>query len=197
MLGPQVLLIGKRTRIIMKLAKALELEGFSVCWTTKGSRALLDFPDRHFDLIAFGKGMDVRTMSKLQEGFETRNPNVIFLQGIAPIVPLLVEQISSKLLERDGNEVIADVLFSLQKKQWEIEVALTQHSRLQIILYRMDVFFRAHQQIVFDGMKDRGRYLFKIRRRRGRHYWLIKANDNETIIKAIRKKDVVSEEEEA
>lgn len=197
MLGPQVLLIGKRTRIIMKLAKALEMEGFSASWTNKAGRALLEFPDHHFDLIAFGRGVDIRTMGRLQEGFEARNPNVIFMQGIAPIVPLLVEQISAKLLEREGYGVIADALFSLRKKHWEIEVALTQHSRLQVVMYRMDIFFRAHQQILFDGMKDRGRYMFTARKRRGRHYFMIKANDNETLIKAIRKKDVNSEEEEA
>jgi DNA-binding response OmpR family regulator len=99
-----VLLIGKRKSVLTRLASELQKEGLSVQWTNNYATAHTDFRPNRFDLIIFGRGVDDRNRLRLQTIYQARNPEIIFLEGIAPIIPLLVHQIRYALLRKKQNE---------------------------------------------------------------------------------------------
>jgi hypothetical protein len=92
----RVLLVGKRAAVLTKLQAALREVGIEDDLTQDVANA-----DRHqlreYTAIAFGRAVREDARARMKAAFQAGNPSVVFVDGLAPITPLLVAQFEDAL----------------------------------------------------------------------------------------------------
>ena len=154
--GPRrrVLLIGARVAVLAKLAAALRTIGIGADIT----RDATDVPAdelRNYGAVAFGRAVGEEERAAVRRSFERASVEVAYVEGLAPIVPLLVAQMEHAL-DRSPRELRRLTHLVAADKEAEIEVTST--CRVQLTAYRLDRLYRTHAQEVFDGVLDAGRH---------------------------------------
>jgi hypothetical protein len=165
-----VLLIGKRKSVLTRLASELQKEGLSVQWTNNYATAHTDFRPSRFDLVIFGRGVDDRNRLRLQTIYQARNPEIIFLEGIAPIIPLLVNQIRYALLRKVKHErVLAEASCQLTKGL-DLQFQVNKECEIAIQLYQLDLLFREHQSDLFSSTVSAGQHILHLEKKKLRRF---------------------------
>jgi hypothetical protein len=92
----RVLLVGKRASVLTSLQSALRKVGIEADLTQDVTAAR---PDglRRYDAVAFGRAVKENDRARMKAVFRAANPSVIFIDGLAPITPLLVAQFEEAL----------------------------------------------------------------------------------------------------
>ena len=92
----RVLLIGKRAVVLTRLQAALRESGIEADLTQDtagaGRRQL-----REYDAVAFGRAVGEHDRARMRDAFRAANHAVAFVDGLAPITPLLVAQFEQAL----------------------------------------------------------------------------------------------------
>jgi hypothetical protein len=150
----RVLLIGARVAVLAKLAAALRTIGI-------GADIAHDATDVHADelraygAVAFGRAVTREERAAVRRAFEQAGVQVAYVDGLAPIVPLLVAQIENAL---DRSPVQQRRLTRLVAADGEAGVEVTSPCRVRLTAYRLDRLYRSHVQEVFDGILEPGRH---------------------------------------
>ncbi|MGW1212676.1 oxidoreductase [Streptomyces sp. NPDC002499] len=150
----RVLLIGARVALLAKLAAALRIIGI-------GADIAHDTNDVHTDelrsygAVAFGRAVTEQERASVRHAFEQAGVDVAYVDGLAPIVPLLVAQIEHAL---DRSPVELRRLTRLVAADGEAGVEVTSSCRVSLTAYRLDRLYRAHAHEVFDGVLEPGRH---------------------------------------
>lgn len=150
----RVLLIGARVAVLAKLAAALRIIGIGADIT----REVGDVPAdelRAYGAVAFGRGITEEERAAVRRSFERAGVDVAYVDGLAPIVPLLVAQIEHAL---DRRPVEQRRLTHLVAADGEAGVEVTSPCRVRLTAYRLDRLYRTHAQEVFDGVLEAGRH---------------------------------------
>ncbi|MCX6214863.1 hypothetical protein [Spirosoma sp.] len=171
-MAKSILLIGRNPMVLANLASALTAEDFLVQTTDQVEQASDQFNAVDFDLIAFGRGVDEATNASLKANFSAQNPDVVFVDGLAPVVPLLVKQIKQALV---SNQTSAKKLIKFtcqQTEQLVVQVTVTAACQLTIDLYRLDAVHTTHQQTLVSSFVMAGNHTFRLNE---------KADSNSTI----------------
>ena len=156
----RVLLIGRNPTVLINLASALTDEGFAVKTTNRVEQAGQDFDAADFDVVAFGRGVDAPTNERLRATFTAHNPTVRFIDGLAPVIPILVKQIKLTLANRTIPEkVITDFGFQ-QTESLHIRVATVIDCQLTIDLYQLDAVHTIRQQTLVSQFVTAGNHRF-------------------------------------
>jgi hypothetical protein len=150
----RVLLIGARAAVLAKLAAALRIIGIGAEIT----RDAADVPAdelRTYGAVAFGRAVTEQERAVVRQSFERAGVDVAYVEGLAPIIPLLVAQIENAL-DRSPQEQRR--LTRLVAADGEAGVEVTSTCRVRLTAYRLDRLYRTHMYEVFDGVLEAGRH---------------------------------------
>lgn len=106
--GKRVLSIGARKRVLKRFSEALMNQGFHAVWTTYNANIdaiLSEFNATDFDVITFGRGVSSSDKQTLKQRFREQNEKIEFVDGLAPITNLLVEQIKLACMPRNHKQI--------------------------------------------------------------------------------------------
>ncbi|WP_406356986.1 oxidoreductase [Streptomyces sp. NBC_00658] len=154
--GPRrrVLIIGARVAVLAKLAAALRTIGIGADITRDATNVPAD-ELRTYGAVAFGRAVGEEERAAVRRSFEHANVEVAYVEGLAPIIPLLVAQIEHAL-DRSPRELRR--LTRLVAADGEAGIEVTSTCRVQLTAYRLDRLYRTHAQEVFDGVLETGRH---------------------------------------
>jgi hypothetical protein len=150
----RVLLIGARVAVLAKLAAALRTIGIGADITHEVGEVHAD-ELRGYGAVAFGRAVTEEERAAVRRSFVRAGVDVAYVDGLAPIVPLLVAQIEHAL---DRRPVEQRRLTRLVAADGEAGVEVTSPCRVRLTAYRLDRLYRTHAQEVFDGVLEAGRH---------------------------------------
>ncbi|MGW1026033.1 oxidoreductase [Streptomyces sp. NPDC002577] len=148
----RVLLIGARVAVLAKLAAALRTIGIGAEITTDAADVPAD-ELRTYGAVAFGRAVSEEQRAAVRDAFERAGVDVAHVDGLAPIIPLLVAQIEHAL-DRGPQEQRR--LTRLVAADGEAGVEVSSTCRVRLTAYRLDRLYRTHTHEVFDGILDAG-----------------------------------------
>ncbi|MEU0106742.1 oxidoreductase [Streptomyces sp. NPDC006129] len=151
---PRVLLIGARVAVLAKLAAALRTIGVGADIAHDADGVPAD-ELRGYGAVAFGRGIAEQERAAVRRAFERARVPVAYVDGLAPIVPLLVAQIEHAL---DRSQAGQRRLTALNATDGEADVEVTSACRVTLTAYRLDRLSRTHAHELFDGVLEPGRH---------------------------------------
>ncbi|MEU9478197.1 oxidoreductase [Streptomyces sp. NPDC048191] len=150
----RVLLIGARVAVLARLAAALRAIGIGAD-IIQDVREVTAEELRGYGAVAFGRAVGEAARAAVLGAFERAGADVARVDGLAPIVPLLVAQIEHAL---DRSPLPQRRLAGLAAPGRAAEVEVTSACRVRITAYRLDRLYRTHTREVFDGVLEPGRH---------------------------------------
>ncbi|WP_260333243.1 oxidoreductase [Streptomyces beigongshangae] len=150
----RVLLIGARAAVLAKLAAALRIIGIGADITRDATAVPAD-ELRTYGAVAFGRAVSEQERAAVRRSFDDAGADVVYVEELAPIVPLLVAQIENAL---DRSPRGRRRLVRLVAADGEAGVEVTSPCRVQLTAYRLDRLYRTHAHEVFDGVLEAGRH---------------------------------------
>ncbi|MGW2418988.1 oxidoreductase [Streptomyces sp. NPDC001709] len=150
----RVLLIGARVAVLARLAAALRTIGIGAD-ITQDARAVPAEELRGYGAVAFGRAVGEPERAAVLQAFERAGVEVARVDGLAPIVPLLVAQIEHAL---DRSPLPRRRLTALAAGKDAADVEVTSACRVRITAYRLDRLYRTHTRELFDGVLEPGRH---------------------------------------
>ena len=150
----RVLLIGARVALLAKLAAALRTIGIGADIAHDADGVPAD-ELRAYGAVAFGRAITREQRAAVRDSFEQAGVDVVYVEGLAPIVPLLVAQIEHAL---DRSPAEQRRLTRLVAADGEAGVEVTSPCRVRLTAYRLDRLYRTHTHEVFDGVLEPGRH---------------------------------------
>ncbi|MEU1403116.1 oxidoreductase [Streptomyces sp. NPDC005728] len=150
----RVLLIGARVAGLARLAAALRTIGIGAD-ITQDARAVPAEELRGYGAVAFGRAVAEAERAAVRHAFERAGVEVVYVDGLAPIIPLLVAQIEHAL---DRSPLPQRRLTDLVAADGAAGIEVTSPCRVRITAYRLDRLYRTHTQEVFDGILEPGRH---------------------------------------
>ncbi|MFI9168838.1 oxidoreductase [Streptomyces lincolnensis] len=150
----RVLLIGSRVALPAKLAAALRTIGIGAD-ITDGAQDIPPDELRAYGAVTFGRSVGEEQRAAVRRSFDRAGVEVAYVEGLAPIVPLLVAQIEHAL---DRSPLEQRRLTRLVAADGEAGVEITSPCRVQLTAYRLDRLYRTHTHELFDGVLEPGRH---------------------------------------
>ncbi|MEU8953075.1 oxidoreductase [Streptomyces sp. NPDC048518] len=150
----RVLLIGARVALLAKLAAALRTIGIGA--EIAGDAAGVAPQElRTYGAVAFGRAVPEETRRSVRSAFDRAQVPVSYVDGLAPIIPLLVAQIEGAL-DRGPRERRRLTRLAVGPEAAELEV--TSACRVRVTAYRMDRLSRTHVHEALDEVLAPGEH---------------------------------------
>lgn len=152
-MADRVLLIGKRAAVLTRLQAALREIGIEADLTQDVSgadRGQL----RQYAAVAFGRAMGEADRSRMKAQFRAANPEVVDVDGLAPITPLLVAQFEEALDRRSESE---RKLRAVTVADGRIELELRAPTRVLVTVYRLTRLYRTRTEQLLGERLEPGR----------------------------------------
>ncbi|MER6088171.1 oxidoreductase [Streptomyces bluensis] len=150
----RVLLIGARVAVLARLAAALRTIGIGADITHDATEVPAE-ELRTYGAVAFGRAVGEEERAAVREAFERAGVEVAHVDGLPPVIPLLVAQIENAL---DRSPSAQRRLTRLIAAEGEAGVEVTSTCRVQVTVYRLDRLHRTHTYAAFDGILPAGRH---------------------------------------
>ncbi|MET7619320.1 oxidoreductase [Streptomyces sp. NPDC005408] len=150
----RVLLIGARVAVLARLAAALRSIGIGADITQDASGVPVE-ELLGYGAVAFGRAVGEPERAAIRAAFEAAGAEAAYVDGLAPIVPLLVAQIEHAL---DRGPLELRRLTRLTASGGMACVEVTSACRVQLVAYRLDRLYRTHTREVFDGLLEPGEH---------------------------------------
>ncbi|WP_411099543.1 oxidoreductase [Streptomyces sp. x-45] len=148
----RVLLIGARVALLARLAAALRTIGIGAD-ITEDAREVPADELRTYGAVAFGRTVTEDRRASVRRAFADAGVEVTHVDGLAPIVPVLVAQIEHAL---DRGPAERHRLTRLTASAAAADVEVTSPCRVRLTAYRLDRLHRIHVHEVFDGVLEPG-----------------------------------------
>ncbi|MFF3640935.1 oxidoreductase [Streptomyces sp. NPDC002564] len=142
----RVLLIGARVALLAKLAAALRTIGVGAEIAADAAGVPAD-ELRTYRAVAFGRAVPDATRQSVRTAFDLAGVEVAYVDGLAPIIPLLVAQIEYAL-DRSPREQRR--LVRLAAGPRAAEVSVTSTCRVRLTTYRLDRLSRTRTTELLD-----------------------------------------------
>lgn len=152
--GQRVLLIGARVAVLAKLAAALRTIGIGADITADAAQVPAE-ELRGYRAVAFGRAITEDERAAVRQAFTRAAADVAYVDGLAPVIPVLVAQIEHAL---DRSAPARRRLVRLMAADGTAEVDVTSACRVSLVAYRLDRLYRTHAQEVFDGVLEPGQH---------------------------------------
>ncbi|TQK50735.1 hypothetical protein FBY35_1082 [Streptomyces sp. SLBN-118] len=164
----RVLLIGARVALLAKLAAALRTIGIGADITQDGTEVHAD-ELLGYGAVAFGHAVAEPERAAVRAAFEAAGADAAFVDGLAPIIPVLVAQIEHAL---DRSPPQRRRLVGLTSSAGVAHVEVTSTCRVRLVAYRLDRLYRTYTREVFDGVLEPGEHRVPVEGRavRGRSF---------------------------
>jgi hypothetical protein len=174
----RVLLIGKRAAVLKRLQTALREIGIEADLTqdtATGERDQL----RAYAAVAFGRAVRADDRARIRAAFQAVNPEVRFVDGLAPITPLLVAQFEQALDRRtEQDRRLGRVTASDGRIDFELRAA----ADVRVILHRLTRFYRARTENLLDERLQPGVHSVELSRRRSEAFAVVRADDEVEVV---------------
>lgn len=146
-------LIGARVAVLARLAAAPRTLGIGADSTGDATGVTAG------ELRGYGAGVFCRAVSEhrraaVLDAFERAGAAAARVDGLAPVVPLLVAQIEQAL----DRGALPRRLGSLAVAGGAADVEMTSACRVRVTAYRLGLLGRGHVRDVFDGVLEPGRH---------------------------------------
>ncbi len=182
----RVLLVGKRARVLDRLADALRNEGMHVREDTDFEHARTHVDGSTIDVLALGRAVTGARREGLVSSLKAKNPSLKVVDGLAPITPLLVAQIQEAVTDPgEAARVVSGA--GILPGDDRVVLTLRRPATVAIVLHRLDALYRAHEQRIYDGPLGRGRHTFPTRAKtrakptRGERFLVVRADGQTTV----------------
>ncbi|MFF8015063.1 oxidoreductase [Streptomyces sp. NPDC007929] len=164
----RVLLIGARVAVLAKLAAALRTIGVGADIAHDADGVPAD-ELRGYGAVVLGHTAGEQERAAVRRAFERAGVPVAHVDGLAPVVPLLVAQIEHAL---DRSPAGRRRLTGLTATGDGADVEVTSTCRVTLTAYRLDRLSRTHTHEIFDGVLETGRHHLALDAKavRGRSY---------------------------
>ncbi|MEU6878364.1 oxidoreductase [Streptomyces sp. NPDC046712] len=148
----RVLLIGARAAVLGRLAAALRTIGIGadIVHDTEG---VTDDELRGYGAVAFGRAVTEEARAQVRGSFERAGVDVAYVEGLAPVVPVLVAQIVAAL---DPTPPERRRVTALAATGAEAVVEVTSAVGVQLVAYRLDRLYRTHEKLLLDDVLEPG-----------------------------------------
>lgn len=155
----RTLLIGKSKSILKRLSQALEREGIASVWSDNITQAVTNMHAVDFDLVAVGRGIQLFDKKLLQDTFRKQSPDILFVDGLAPIIPLLVNQIKYAYDSWSTSARLFSIL-NVEKTSAGLKMnfVVTEPVFLHVELYRQHTLFRTITESITLGHVTKGQH---------------------------------------
>lgn len=173
--GKRVLSIGASKRVLSKLSKALEADGFIALWTNNYNnpdQVTKQFNTKGFDVIAFGRGVSDENRKMLIERFKIQHPTISFVYGLAPITDLLIDQV--KLALKPLKSLELSVVFTTPEN---LTISTSDSIFLTGKLYRLNWLYQVREKVIINEHLDNNSKTYLIPKQRGERFLVIKQKD--------------------
>ncbi|WP_399892430.1 oxidoreductase [Streptomyces sp. BBFR51] len=148
----RVLLIGARVALLARLAATLRTIGIGAD-ITQDARDVPADELRTYGAVAFGRAVTEEQRTAVLRAFADAGADVAHVDGLAPIVPLLVAQIEHAL---DRGPAERRRLTRLTATGAAADVEVTSPCRVRLTAYRLDRLHRTHVHEVLDDVLQPG-----------------------------------------
>ncbi|MBC9713639.1 oxidoreductase [Streptomyces sp. TRM66268-LWL] len=150
----RVLLIGARVAVLARLAAALRTIGIGA-EITQDASGVPPEELRTYGAVAFGRAVTDTQRALVREAFERTGTEVVYVDGLAPIIPILVAQIEDAL---DRSPAEQRRLTRLVAADGEAGIEVTSTCRVRLTGYRLDRLYRTHTHELFDDVLEPGKH---------------------------------------
>ncbi|MFE1951460.1 oxidoreductase [Streptomyces sp. NPDC059524] len=150
----RVLLIGARVAVLARLAAALRTIGIGAEIVHDASGVPAE-ELRTYGAVAFGRAVGETQRTAVRRQFERAGVDIAYVDGLAPIIPLLVAQIEAAL---DRSPETRRRLTGLVAADGAAGLEVTSTCRVRLTAYRLDRLYRTHTRDVFDDVLGPGRH---------------------------------------
>ncbi|MFD4628613.1 oxidoreductase [Streptomyces sp. NPDC058284] len=150
----RVLLIGPRVALLAKLAAALRTIGIGAEIAADAAGVA---PDelRTYGAVAFGRAVPEATRHSVRSAFDGAGAQVAHVDGLAPVIPVLLAQIEYAL---DRSPMEQRRLTRLTAGPGAAELEVTSACLVRLTAYRTDRLSRTHTHEVLDEVLEPGRH---------------------------------------
>ncbi|MGP3926726.1 oxidoreductase [Streptomyces sp. 8N616] len=157
----RVLLVGRRAAVLARLASALRTIGIGADLTRDAAGADAD-ELRAYGAVAFDGAVEQRERDAVHRAFEAAGADAVFVEALAPVIPLLVAQIEQALdrTPEDRRRLTALSATSVRGAV-EVTVEVAAPCRVQLTAYRLDRFQRTRTRELFDDRLEPGRHVIE------------------------------------
>ncbi|MDX2603907.1 oxidoreductase [Streptomyces caniscabiei] len=152
--GRRVLLIGARVAVLARLAAALRAIGIGAD-IAQDATGVPPEELRGYGAVAFGRAVGAADRDAVRQTFDRAGVQVAYVDGLAPIIPLLVAQIEHAL---DRSPAGQRRLTRLVAADGQAGIEITSTCRVELTAYRLDRLYRPHTYRFFDGILPAGRH---------------------------------------
>lgn len=174
----RVLLIGARVAVLARLAAALRTIGIGAD-ITDGATGVPEEELRTYGAVAFGRAVTAQERTAVRAAFDAAGVEVAYVDGLAPIIPLLVAQIEHAL---DRAPLERRRLTRLTSTAGTAHVEVTSTCRVRLVAYRLDRLHRTHTREVFDGTLEPGEHRIAVEGRAVRGQAFLVARTTGTVL---------------
>lgn len=150
----RALLIGARVAVLARLAAALRSVGIGAD-ISRDARRVSATELRAYGAVAFGRAVDEPARAAVRAAFDAVGAEVAYVDGLAPIIPVLVAQIEHAL---DRNPPERRRLTTLTAHDGRALVEVASTCQVRLLAYRLDRLYRTRERSVFAGTLEPGEH---------------------------------------
>lgn len=176
----RVLLVGARAAVLAKLANALRQTGIGT--EISHDPAGADAGElRTYGAVAFGRGIGDGQRQAVRAAFEAAGSDAAFVDGLAPVIPVLVAQVE-QALDRSAHD--QRQLTALDAADGAVTVEVAAAGRVRLTAYRLDRLYRTHTRQLLDDPLEAGRHRVELDARMARGEAFVVARTTGTVLVA-------------
>lgn len=148
----RVLLIGARAAVLGKLAAALRTIGIGAD-VVQDTDGVTDDELRGYGAVAFGRAVTDEVRARVRDSFGRAGADVAYVDGLAPVIPVLVAQIVTAL---DPTPPERRRVTALAATAAEAIVQVSSPVGVRLVAYRLDRLYRTHEKLLLDDVLEPG-----------------------------------------
>ncbi|MFI7367047.1 oxidoreductase [Streptomyces sp. NPDC050149] len=150
----RVLLVGARVAVLARLAAALRTIGIGADIATDADQVPAE-ELRAYPAVVFGPAVTEPERTAVRQAFERAGADTAYVDGLVPVVPVLVAQVEHAL---DRGAPAQRRLVRLDATDGTATVEVTSACRVSLVAYRIDRLSRPRAQEVFSGFLEPGEH---------------------------------------
>ncbi|MBA0052268.1 oxidoreductase [Streptomyces sp. AJS327] len=168
----RVLLVGRRASVLNRTANALRQIGVSAEISHEAPVGASPDELRSYGAVLVGRGLAEDERTAIRGAFEAAGARAAYVEGLAPVIPVLVAQTEQAL---DHGESGQRQLAGLEVTREAVTVTTDVACRVQLTVYRLDRLYRTRARELCDAQLEPGRHRLDLDGGRGGAYVVARA----------------------
>lgn len=155
----RILMVGRSGKTMTTMAATMGPD-FEVQFTDDKESAARDVDFTTFDAVVLGRALSDADRDRLRETMREKNPTLVLLTSLAPIGPLIAEQVKASIFDNSGHPVIlTDLSYrNHQRKDRHLRYTLTADCTVDIVIYRFNLLFQVKVEPVTSPAVTAGQH---------------------------------------